>query len=235
MKLKVLGSGNISAKDNSSSFIIDDTILIDIPNGAYKNLKNIGFEPYNVTDLLITHFHADHYFDVPFLLLDKIFNDGDLVNIWCDKTGEDKIYNLMKLAFPNIIDKLPQYFKYNTDRIFKIKNYKVEKVHVEHEEGIESNALIFTENDVKVGFTGDSGLCKEIYLLAEKCNHLIIDCTAMKGKKSHIGVNEIQELADKFPDCVFYTTHMGNGVRENLNRLNIKNIIPLQDNDEFIF
>ena len=235
MKLKALGSGSIFVKDNSSSFIIDDKILVDIPNGACKSLMNIGIKPDEITDVLITHFHADHYFDVPFLLLNKIFNNAQVVNIWCDKTGEEKIYELIKLAFPNKTDKIYKYFKYNTDRTFKIKDYEVEKIPVEHENGIESNAFILTENDVKVGFTGDSGMCEGIHILAQKCKYLIIDCAVMVGKKSHIGVNEIQDLARKYPNCIFYTTHMGDGVRETLIKLNIKNIIPLKDNDEYTF
>lgn len=235
MKLKVLGSGSIFVKDNSSSFLIDDTILVDIPNGACKNMMNLGIQPSCITDLLITHFHADHYFDVPFLLLNKNLNNGPIVNIYCDKTGEKNIYRLVHLGFPNKIDKINKFFKYDISKKFKINNYEVEKVRVDHEENIESNAFIFKENNIKVGFSGDSGLCKGIFELAEKCNHLIIDCAADVGKKSHLGVNNIQELAKKYPDCIFYTTHMGKDVRKNIENLNIDNIIALKDNDEFLF
>ena len=42
MKLKIIGSGNIFSKYNSASYLIDDKILIDVPNGTCKILKNVG-------------------------------------------------------------------------------------------------------------------------------------------------------------------------------------------------
>lgn len=41
MKLKILGSVSIYSKDNSASCLIDDKILIDIPNGNCKALKKL--------------------------------------------------------------------------------------------------------------------------------------------------------------------------------------------------
>ncbi len=61
MKLKVIGSGNIFSKQNSASYLIDDKILIDVPNGTCKTLKNIGIEPSKIDNILITHFHGDHF------------------------------------------------------------------------------------------------------------------------------------------------------------------------------
>ena len=46
MKLKFLGTGSISNKDNSASYLIDDKILIDMPSGNYKNMlrMDINFQ-----------------------------------------------------------------------------------------------------------------------------------------------------------------------------------------------
>ena len=234
MKLKILGSGSIFSKDNSASCLIDNKILIDVPNGTCKTLKRIGIEPSNILNILITHFHGDHYFDMPFMLLNKISSSNKPINIYCDSSGENKIYNLTKLAFPNKVDKINQYFKYNTNSNFNIENYTVKKVKLEHEEGIEANGYIFREKDTKIGFTGDTGMCQGLRIMAEECNYLICDCNSLKGKKSHIGVNDIMELAKEYQNCTFYTTHMQNGVREKILSLNKKNLIPLFDYDEFL-
>lgn len=52
MKLKVLGSGNIFSKYNSASYLVDDNILIDVPNGTCKILKNIGVELNNIKHII---------------------------------------------------------------------------------------------------------------------------------------------------------------------------------------
>lgn len=233
MKLKILGSGNIFSNDNSASYLIDNNILVDVPNGTCKILKKIEIDPGLISNVIITHFHGDHYFDIPFLLLNKISTNNGAINIYCDDFGENKIYELTKLAFPNKIDKVNSYFKYNINNKFKIGEYIVKKVKLKHEEGIEANGYIFNQKNINIGFTGDTGLCKNLQSMAKECNYLICDCNALKGKTSHLGVDNIIELSKEYENCIFYTTHMGNEVREEIKSLKIKNLIPLNDYDEF--
>ena len=235
MKLKILGSGNIFSKYNSASYLVDDKILIDIPNGTCKTLKNIGIEPSKISEILITHFHGDHYLDMPFLLLNKIFDNAICSSIYCDSTGNEKIYNITKLAFPNKVKKINNYFKYNYDKKFRINNYEIEKILLEHEDGIEAYGYIFNKNDLYVGFTGDSGICDNIEIMAKKCKHLICDCNSIKEKKSHMGIDNLTELAKRYSNCIFYTTHMDDSTRKELEKITMENSIILNDNDEFIF
>ena len=67
MKVKVIGSGSIWTKYNSASYFIDDNILVNMPNGMCKYLFRINEKPRNIEYVLLTHFHGDHYFDMPFL------------------------------------------------------------------------------------------------------------------------------------------------------------------------
>ena len=71
MKVRVIGSGSMWTAFNSASYMIDDNILVDIPNGLCKSLFRMGIDPRNIENVLITHFHGDHYFDIPFLFLLK--------------------------------------------------------------------------------------------------------------------------------------------------------------------
>ena len=40
MKVVVIGSGNITGASNSASYLIDNHIMIDMPNGCCKAMKN---------------------------------------------------------------------------------------------------------------------------------------------------------------------------------------------------
>lgn len=71
MKVRVIGSGSMWTSYNSASYMIDDDILIDVPNGMCKNLFRMGINPRLIKNVLITHFHGDHYFDMPFYFLLK--------------------------------------------------------------------------------------------------------------------------------------------------------------------
>ena len=121
MKIKAIGTGAIWSKKNSACYLIDETILIDIPNGTCKELKRIGVEPIDIKYILLTHLHGDHYFDIPFLLLSKIKSEYICsVVIATSKDGISKIKKLTKLAFPNTIKKIKNKvkIKYETSQNF---------------------------------------------------------------------------------------------------------------------
>ena len=69
MKLQIVGNGGIWNKEASASYLIDDHILVDIPNGCCKALAKIDAKISLINHVLITHFHGDHYFDIPFYFL----------------------------------------------------------------------------------------------------------------------------------------------------------------------
>ena len=98
---KIIGSGSIWSKCNSACYLIDDKILVDIPNGICKALLNQGINFRNIANVLITHFHGDHYFDVPFYLLSKLKSDDKKVNFYLSDEGINKIKDVINLAFPN--------------------------------------------------------------------------------------------------------------------------------------
>ena len=71
MTIRLLGTGSIWAKELGSCALIDDSLLLDCPNGLIKTLKRESFNIAKIDVCILTHFHADHYFDVPFLLLEQ--------------------------------------------------------------------------------------------------------------------------------------------------------------------
>jgi hypothetical protein len=50
-----------------------------------------------------------------------------------------------------------------------------------------------------------------------------------------MGIDNLIQLAKKYPNCIFYTTHMDDSTRKELEKLTMKNIIVLIDNDELTF
>ena len=71
MKVQVVGTGSMWNKNNSACYLVDDNIMVDFPNGACKYLYRLNIVPSSVNNILITHFHGDHFFDIPFYILNK--------------------------------------------------------------------------------------------------------------------------------------------------------------------
>ena len=231
MKIDVIGSGAIFTKYNSASYLIDDKILLDVPNGTCKKLMSMKKDIHEIRNVIITHFHADHYFDFPFLYLNQMSDEGK-TTVYCDKDESYKLYDLVKLGFPHIADIMNEHISYNFENEFKIGKYKVKKVRVEHQEMINCYGYIFDDGNKKIGFTGDSNLCDGSIYLASNCDYLISDCSYIEGKKSHLGIDNLLELLNKNSNLKIFTSHMNDDVREYLNKEKIDRITPLNDFEE---
>lgn len=232
MNIKIIGSGSIWTSYNSASYVIDNNILIDIPNGTCKNILKLGINLEDIENVLLTHFHGDHYFDIPFYLLLKSKKDKPNINIYCNNEGKKKIKKLLKLAFPNSVKSVNKNInlKYIYDDAFKIGDYKVTKLLVEHGK-MTSYGYIFENKTNKVGFTGDSALCPNIKYMASICDYLFCDCTLKIGNKKHMGIDNIEELANDNPNCKFILSHLDDDTRDMLKTSKIKNIIVPEDGD----
>lgn len=235
MKVKVIGSGSMWNKYNSASYLIDKKTMIDFPNGTCKNLFRFDINPNSIEDIVITHFHGDHYFDMPFYFLLKSKYKLLDVNIYCGKEGKKKIKNLLKLAFPNSTTEILKTLnlKYEHKEIFTLKNYSVERVEVEHGR-MKSYGYIFNDKDKYVGFTGDTTLCESVEYMSSKCDYLFCDCMFPEGTSKHMGIDNLKYLSEKYPQCIFVVSHMEISTREKLNELKIKNIIIPEDGQEII-
>lgn len=235
MRVRVIGSGSMWTSYNSASYMIDDDILIDVPNGMCKNLFRMGINPRLIKNVLITHFHGDHYFDMPFYFLLKSKADDKNINVYCSNEGKRKINKILKLAFPNSEKNVNKSInlKYTFDYSFKVNNYKVKKYLVDHGRMKPAFAFVFEFENKKIGFTGDTAICENVEYMANTCDYLFCDCMFIKGTNKHMGIDNIKYLSEKYPKCKFVVSHLEDATREELNKIKIKNVIVPEDSMEF--
>ena len=231
MKIQVIGSGSMWTKYNSACYLIDDKIMIDFPNGACKYLYRLDIIPNTINNIVLTHLHGDHYFDMPFYLLNKSKSENKDVNIFCSKEGKKKINKIGILAFPNSFkeacNSLNLKYCFNDD--FIIEDYKVQKMLVEHGRMKPAFGYIFSKDDICVGFTGDTSLCENVEILSSKCRYLFCDCMFIKGNGKHQGIDNLEYLSKKYPNCTFVVSHLEDDTRKKLEKMKIKNIIVPND------
>lgn len=227
MKVRVIGSGSMWTAYNSASYMIDDDILVDMPNGMCKNLFRFKINPRLIKNVLITHFHGDHYFDMPFYYLLKSRADDKNINVYCSNEGKRKISKLLKFAFPNSVKGVNEAInlKYIFDDTFKVNNFVVKKYLVDHGRMKPAFGFVFEDGENKVGFTGDTAICKNVEYMASICNYLFCDCMFINGNSKHMGIDNIKYLSEKYPKCKFIVSHLEDTTREELNKIKIKNVI----------
>ena len=232
MKLRFIGTGSMSSVNNSASYLIDDIIAVDMPNGFCKNVMKIGIELDEIQDVLITHFHGDHYFDLPFYFygLSKTENS---TNIYLNKSNKRKVMKLFKMAFPYSMKEMKKNIKINyiTEKHFKIGNYEIEKILVKHGRLKPAFGYIITNDNVKMGFTGDTSYCESVEKMASICDYLICDCRLKIGDNKHMGINNILDMAKRHKNHKFIPSHMSDNTRRKMEIEKIDNIIIPNDGD----
>lgn len=231
MKVRVVGSGNLWTARNSASYVIDNKIVVDFPNGMCKDLLKQGIDPGTIDNVLITHFHADHYFDIPFYFLLKSNASYKHIYMACGKEGKKKNLNLLKMAFPNSFKEIMNdiSIKYEYRNNFTIDDYIISKILVDHGRMKPSYGYVINKGDVKAGFTGDTTICRNVEVMASVCDYLFCDCTLIEGTDKHMGIDMIQELVKKYTNCIFVVSHLSESTRKELLKLNIKNVIVPDD------
>ena len=151
--------------------------------------------------------------------------------MFCSKEGKNKNNKLLKLAFPNsskdVIKSINM--KYEFGNCFLVNGYNVSKILVNHGRMKPSFGYIFSKDNIKIGFTGDTTLCKNVEYMASVCNYLFCDCMFIKGTSKHMGIDMIKELCNKYATCQFVVSHMEDNTRQEIEKLIIKNLIVPKD------
>ena len=231
MKIKLVGTGSMYTAYNSACTLIDNKIIVDMPNGTIKQLLKENINVGLIDIILITHMHGDHTADIPFFLK-YIFNylktkkNIKIVGPLGIKNKIIKLFNAYNFEDEKEIE---QFFNIEFIEILEneieIDNYFIKSYLVLH--GEEKPALGYVI-DNKLGLTGDSGLCNNIEEIFKKSQMIISDSSLDIGDSCHLGINDLDYLTKKYNKKVL-CTHLRDETRNIITKGNFENIIVKED------
>lgn len=231
MKIKLIGTGAMYTAYNSACTLIDNKIIVDMPNGTIKQLLKENINVGLIDIILITHMHGDHTADIPFFLKYifnylKIKKNIKIVGPLGIKNKIIKLFNAYNFEDEKEIE---QFFNIEFIEILEneieIDNYFIKSYLVLH--GEEKPALGYVI-DNKLGLTGDSGLCNNIEKIFKKSQMIISDSSLDIGDSCHLGINDLDYLTKKYNKKVL-CTHLRDETRNIITRGNFENIIVKED------
>ncbi len=235
MKIQLIGTGTIPDNANSASVLINDHILFDMPNGNLKAMIRQNIDIMNIDTLIISHTHADHCFDAPFLLWYKknYYKPGLKLStkIVTDKITKDTIENLIDLSYFGSAKEAEKEFIDFQD----VNNIKIcDDVEISNEPMLHrkikyANGYIIKDKNVSIGLTGDTSYCEGVRKIASKVDYLICDMTLMLGNDSHMGIDNILELMKEYPNLKIIPIHMHDKTRNEAKKLKEDNLLIYED------
>ena len=235
MKVSILGTGSVYSRSNCAGILIGEDTLLDIGPGTVKQLIKEKKNLLSIHYILISHLHLDHILDLPVLICNIIAeNSKHIIHIYGPKGTKKTLQRLIKPLDPNhdMIKYFNRYFKVHAIRngyedkiganVFRI--YRVEHGVIE--------AYGFNINHI-LSFTGDAVICKGVRELAANCKYLICDCSRIKAGHTHMGINNINQLAIDNPNITIIPTHYRDETRKALQTSNPHHFTIIDDGYSF--
>lgn len=217
------GSGNrfqtcFHVKGNEADF------LIDCGASSLIALKKLSIDLKSIKTILITHFHADHFGGIPFLILEAQFSKRETPLTIAGPPGlRETLVRVMEAQFPGsssvkqrfdlILQELPPYEPTH------IGNLRVVPFPVNHgnPDGLSYYAYrIYVEGRV-VSYTSDTEWTDELIGAGREADILIAEAYFYDKKiKGHLDLVSLIEHLDLIQPKRLILTHMSDSMLERL-------------------
>lgn len=225
MKISVIGTGTMGSITRGNQAILVDDILFDCGSGIVKKLEEMKLYTKYINYLLITHVHSDHFCDLPNYLIGRNIRgeNQETLQIICGKGIKEKTIELFALCFGNKGEDFDFERTYNVHfneledlDVFEGKDFKLTAYELEH--GSCKPILGFTlEKDGKVlGYATDTIICDNVESICDKSDIVFLDATNTIPTNSHMGLDEVVEIAKKHPNIDVYAIHRSDYVHSHI-------------------
>lgn len=207
-RLIILGSAHaVPNLEHENSHLIvcgsERTVLVDAPGNPLVRLQRAAIDPFQVTDLVVTHFHPDHVSGVPLLLLDLwLLGRQEPLNIYGLADTVDRLKQMLELY---TWQRWPGFFQVNfvylesqeATPVLDCPEFDITASPTRHM--IPSIALRFNFHEIHqaVVYSSDTGPSLEVARLATGADILIHEATgAGLGHSSAAQAGEIARQAE---------------------------------------
>ena len=222
LELTFLGSGNAFAGDRYwSSFVLNRRYLFDAPPTLLPHLNKLRIPTLDIAAVFVTHFHADHFFGLPFLFLDyeHLSNRTEDLVIVAPPGAEEIVESASHLGFPGLTRGSGRYW-----RIYQEARNGGEGVAVDlpyravSVEQASTTSLDCFGYRVEVGgrvvaYTGDTVMCDGVQELAKGADAVVLDCSCWgETCEHHMSFEELRRFRKEVPlSTTFVLTHLDVG------------------------
>ncbi|MBI2761974.1 MAG: ribonuclease Z [Chloroflexi bacterium] len=220
--LTFLGTGNALAQGRYfNSFLIGGRVLVEPSPVVLPNLRRIGADLAAIDTVFISHFHADHTFGWPFLLLEYLIQTRRRSDLWVvgPRGVQAQLEDMVRVGF------YPQHSRERGGfdlHCIEVKQdgspqeaggvwFRAERV--EHVPELECYGFLIEHEGRSIGYSGDTRLCDGLRRIAAGADTLVLECNQRHGPTLvHMTLNDVRTLRHELPDTPFVLTHLGDDV-----------------------
>jgi ribonuclease BN (tRNA processing enzyme) len=217
--LTFLGTGNYLAQGRYwSNVLIDGTVLVETAPTALPHLRRLGVGADAIDVVVISHFHPDHTFGWPFLLL-ELMVVGRHRPLYVVGPPDTDGYFTEMMTLGGVDDVHAEVHRSVDMRYVEVDGswqdagpLRFRAVEVEHVPHLRCFGYLFDRDGHTIGYSGDTHPCVGLDELAGAADVLVLECNGAHPWPTHMDIGSVRDLRDRFPDVPFVLTHVGDDV-----------------------
>lgn len=228
MKITFVGTGTMGCITRCNTSVLVDDILFDIGMGTIKQIERLKIYTKTIKYLVISYFHADHFLDIPNLLIGRGIRKEieNKLTIIGPIGVKKKIIELMNFThsdgdehkYDNIEEKYNiEFVELCNEEEYCTNKFKITALSLKHGECLPINGYVLEKEDKKISYACDTSLCDNYYRMCNTSNYMLSDVTGLKTTDMHMGLEDYKELYKKYPNCKFYAIHRADYSTKGIN------------------
>jgi len=213
LDLRFLGSGNAFAAQGRafSSFLLNDRYLFDCGPTVLQQLAKAGISSNDIETVFISHYHADHFFGLPFLLLDAKYGGRTKDLTIVGPPGiEARTRSLLELGYPGVVDSANygrHYIELRDGFCDHVGELNLTAARVHHVDEFDCFAMRAEIEGRSLVYSGDTTLCDGLLRLVVGAEVIVTECSC-DNVPVHLGPTGVEEVARHAPGAKIIVTHL---------------------------
>lgn len=218
MKVTFVGTGTMGSTTRCNTSVLIDDILFDIGMGTVKQIERLEIYTKSINYLVISHFHADHFLDIPNLLIGRgirkeIKNKLIIIGPVGTRQNTVKLMNFThgdgdERKYDNIEEKYNvEFIEKQNEEQYKTEKFKITALTLKHGECVPINGYILEKDNKVLSYACDTSFCDNYYKMCNESNYMLSDVTGLKTTDMHMGLEDYKGLYKKYINCKFYAIH----------------------------
>ena len=217
MKVTAVGTMCSWTIELSTSFIINDEIIFDTPQGSFKTIYN-NYDLSNIKFIIISHFHSDHFMDIH-LILEILRKTEQNITIIAPKGCKERLFTMFKIVevsyLEDYVNNFVTFIECENGKTINLSPYKIKIYKMEHK-NLDAYGFVIENDGVKIGFSGDSCACNSLIKILRKSDVAFIDCASLEQNNKHLSIDEFLKLKEEYKNVKLYPIHLTHKVKNIL-------------------
>jgi ribonuclease BN (tRNA processing enzyme) len=213
LDLLFLGSGNAFGAQGRafSSFLLNGRYLFDCGPTVLQQLRKADVSHTDIDAVFVSHFHADHFFGLPFLFLASRYEGRTRDITVVGPPGiEERTAGLMSLGYPHLLDDAPygvNFIEVSDGFSGAVSGLEFSAARVDHVEQLMCFAYRAEPAGRSIVYSGDTTLCGGLLRLSKGADVIVLECSC-DGVPVHLSPEGVEEVARHAPDAQIVLTHL---------------------------